>query len=31
LTEERKDIVSLDFNELQSLIMELGEPKFRAK
>ena len=31
MTEERKDIVSLDFNELQSLIMELGEPKFRAK
>ena len=31
MTEGRKDIVSLDFNELQSLITELGEPKFRAK
>ena len=31
MTEGRKDIVSLDFNELQSLIEELGEPKFRAK
>jgi len=31
LTEERKDIVSLDFSELQSLMGELGEPKFRAK
>lgn len=31
MTEGRKDIVSLDFSELQSLITELGEPKFRAK
>lgn len=31
MTEERKDIVSLDFSELQSLIGELDEPKFRAK
>ena len=31
MTEGREDIVSIDFNELQSLITELGEPKFRAK
>ena len=31
MTEERKDIARLDFSELQSLIGELGEPKFRAK
>ena len=31
MTEGRKDIVSLDLSELQSLIGELGEPKFRAK
>ena len=31
MTEVRKDIVSLNFDELVSLIKELGEPAFRAK
>ena len=31
MTEVRRDIVSLNFDELTSLIKELGEPAFRAK